>query len=46
MPIDRHKLHFGPFRTPRFKYGAKVKCEARGDVTILRLNQELEALSK
>src|SRR5262245_13546626 len=39
MPhVDRNKLHFGPYRTPRFKYGAKVECEARGEVTIVRLS--------
>jgi hypothetical protein len=37
MNIDRHKLHFGPYRTPCFKYGAKVECEVRGEVTIWKL---------
>jgi hypothetical protein len=38
MPrIDSYKLHFGPYRTPRFKYGAKVECEARGEVRIVKL---------
>jgi hypothetical protein len=36
--VDRHKLHFGPYRTPRFKYGAKVECELRGEVTIGNLS--------
>jgi hypothetical protein len=37
MPhVNRHKLHFGPYRTPRFKYDAKVECEARGEVTIVK----------
>jgi hypothetical protein len=31
MAIDRHKLHFGLYRTPRFKYAAKAECEARGE---------------
>jgi len=35
MTIDRHKLRFGPYNTPRFKYGAKVVCEVRGEVTIV-----------
>lgn len=35
--VNRHKLHFGPYRTPRFKYGAKVECQARGEVTIVKL---------
>ena len=30
----RHKLHYGPYRTPRFRYGQKVECLARGEVTI------------
>jgi len=38
MPqIDRHKLHFGPYRTPRFNYGAKVAYQARGEGKIVRL---------
>lgn len=36
--VDRHKLHFGPYRTPQFKYGQKVECEARGEVTITKLS--------
>jgi hypothetical protein len=36
--VNRHKLHFGPYRTPRFKYGAKVECQARGEVTIWKLS--------
>jgi hypothetical protein len=31
---DRAKLHFGPYRTPRFKLGTKVQCAVRGKVTI------------
>jgi hypothetical protein len=38
MPVDRHKLHFGPYRTPRFKYGQKVECLARGEVRIVKLS--------
>src|SRR4051794_15178034 len=39
MPsVNRHKLHFGPYRTPRFKYGANVDCEVRGEVTIVKLS--------
>src|SRR6267142_256090 len=37
MVIDRHKLLFGPYLTPRFDYGAKVECEARGEITIVKL---------
>jgi len=29
------KLHFGPYRTPRFRYAAKVLCAARGEVQIV-----------
>lgn len=32
---ERVKLHFGPYRTPRYRLGQKVVCEARGDVTIV-----------
>jgi hypothetical protein len=34
---DRFKLLFGPYRTPRFKYGDVVTCEIRGDVKIVGL---------
>jgi hypothetical protein len=38
MPdVDRHKLHFGPYHTRRFKYGAKVECESHGEVKIVGL---------
>ncbi len=33
----RYKLHFGPYRTPRFKRGAIVDDEIRGEVTIVGL---------
>ena len=33
--VDRYKLHFGAYRTPRYTLGAKVECQARGDVTIV-----------
>jgi len=39
MPsYDRNKLHFGPYRTPAFRYGAKVECEARVEVMIVGLS--------
>ena len=38
MPVNRHKLHFGPYRTPRFKYGANVLCESRGELTIVGIS--------
>jgi hypothetical protein len=31
---DRFRLLFGPYRTPRFRYGDIVRCEVRGEVTI------------
>ena len=34
----RYRLHFGPYRTPRFKLGQKVVCEARGEVTIVGIS--------
>ena len=37
MMLDRHKLHFGPYRTRRFKYFQHVECLARGDVKIVKL---------
>src|SRR5688500_13358624 len=37
MTPDSRKL-LGTYRTPRFKYGAKVLCEARGEVTIVKLS--------
>ena len=33
----RFKLHFGPYRTPRFKYGAVVQDALRGEVKIVGL---------
>src|SRR5262245_29368698 len=39
MPrVNRHQLHFGPYRSPRFRCGEKVLCDARGEVTIRRLS--------
>ena len=35
LPQDRFKLHFGPYRTPRFRYGSVVMDEARGEVVIV-----------
>jgi len=32
---ERFKLLFGPYRTPRFRYGATVECLCRGPVTIV-----------
>jgi hypothetical protein len=37
MPTDRLRLLFGPYRTPRFRYGQRVFCEARGWVKIVGL---------
>src|SRR4051812_30201185 len=39
MPgVDKRKLHFGPYRTPLFHYGAKVDCLHRGEVRIVALS--------
>jgi hypothetical protein len=35
--VDRFKLLFGPYRTPRFRYGDVVFCEMRGEVKIVGL---------
>ncbi len=32
------KVHFGPYKTPRFKIGATVTCKIRGDVEIVRMS--------
>lgn len=34
----RLQLRFGPYRTPRFRYGSIVHCEALGQVEIIRLS--------
>lgn len=34
----RYKLHFGPYRAPRFRYGADTFCEVRGEVQIVGLS--------
>jgi hypothetical protein len=34
---DRFKLLFGPYQTPRFRYGQRVFCELRGWVKIVGL---------
>lgn len=34
----RFKLHFGPYKTTRFRYGATVVDEWRGDVQIVGLS--------
>ncbi|HWB10517.1 MAG TPA: hypothetical protein VG826_14910 [Pirellulales bacterium] len=35
---QRLKLRFGPYRTPKFKYGARVMDEIRGEVEIVALH--------
>ncbi|MEX1027413.1 MAG: hypothetical protein WD049_05315, partial [Candidatus Paceibacterota bacterium] len=35
---DRFKLYFGPYKTPRFRYGQKVWCESRGWMKIVGLS--------
>jgi hypothetical protein len=34
----RHRLHFGPYRTPRFRIGQRVEDERRGLVRIVELS--------
>ncbi len=39
MPTRQQiKLHFGPYRTPRFRYGSIIYDEKRGDVRIVALS--------
>jgi len=35
---DRHRLLFGPYKTPRFRYGDTVFCERIGDAVITGLS--------
>ena len=35
---DRFKLYFGPYKTPRFKYGQRVWCEYRGWMKVVGLS--------
>lgn len=37
--IDRTKLYFGPYATPKFKLGQRVKCAVRGNVTIVKVSE-------
>lgn len=37
IDAQRFKLRFGPYKTPRFKYGKIVQCEVWGDVKIVGL---------
>jgi hypothetical protein len=37
---ERFKLRYGPYKTPRFKYGKKVQDEWRGDVSHHRESRE------
>ena len=34
----RLKLRYGPYRTPRFRYGSVVECAMQGDVRIVGLS--------
>lgn len=34
---DRFKLYFGPYKTPRFRYGQRVWCHFRSWVKIVGL---------
>jgi len=35
---DRFKLRYGPYRTPRFRYGAVKRCALQGDVRIVGIS--------
>jgi hypothetical protein len=37
MTVDNTKLHFGPYSTPSFRYGQRIACLARGEVTVWKL---------
>src|SRR6476660_1631814 len=37
-PSARHRLRYGPYRTPRFRYGSVVHCEMQGQVEIIGLS--------
>lgn len=37
-PDHRHKLHFGPYAAPRFRFGATVDDETRGSVIVCGLS--------
>jgi len=39
MPDERHTLLFGPYQTPRFRYGSRVMCELRGQVELVGLRE-------
>ena len=34
-PSRRHRLHFGPYQTPRFRYGQRVQCAIRGELIVV-----------
>jgi hypothetical protein len=38
---ERFKLRYGPYKTPRSKYGKKVQDEWRGEVKIVGLSAGL-----
>jgi hypothetical protein len=35
---DRVKLHFGPYRTPRYRLGQEVQCAVRGKVAVVAVS--------
>ena len=37
---ERLKLRYGPYRTPRFRYGSVKRCALQGDVKITGLGSE------
>lgn len=36
--VDRYQLHFGPYKTPLFRYGQRVECEVRGEVILVGMS--------
>ena len=36
---DRFKLLFGPYKTPRGRVGAWVRCDVRGEVRVCGLSE-------
>jgi hypothetical protein len=37
--VDRFQLHFGPYRTPRFRVGQQVRCAVQGKVVIMGITK-------
>src|SRR5262245_28259373 len=37
-PVDRHRLHYGPYRAPLFQLGGAAECLHGGTVTITQIS--------